>query len=101
MQVDNTAPPRNTAFPPDSAYRGGLRVKDPVPATDTHRMKLRTPTLDLIAKEYAEATASGDFERAEGWFATATLVAARETDRTPVTHRAAVEHSRRRALLHH
>ena len=45
-------------------------------------MKLRTSTLDLIAKEYAEAAASGDFERAEGWFATAALVVARETDRT-------------------
>ena len=45
-------------------------------------MKLRTSTLDLIVREYAEAAASGDFERAEGWFATAALVAARETDRT-------------------
>lgn len=63
-------------------------------------MKLRASTLDLIAKEYAEATASGDFERAEGWFATATLVAAREADRTQVAHGTAVEHPRRRALLH-
>ena len=46
-------------------------------------MKLRALTLDLIAKEYAEATASGDFDRAEGWFATAKLVAAREADRMP------------------
>jgi hypothetical protein len=54
-------------------------------------MKLRVPTLDIIAKEYAEATAAFNFERAEGWLATAALVAAREADRTrypyPVTRR--------------
>jgi|GEM_PF-6227262 len=64
-------------------------------------MKLRALTLDLIAKEYAEAVASGDFERAEGWFATAKLAAAREVDRTQVAHRGAVAHPRHRALLHH
>ena len=40
-----------------------------------------TTILDIIAKEYAEATAVFDFERAEGWLATAALVAAREADR--------------------
>ncbi|MEA2555631.1 MAG: hypothetical protein QOI60_962 [Actinomycetota bacterium] len=64
-------------------------------------MKLRTSTLDLIAKEYAEATASGDFERAEGWFATAKLAAAREADRTAVWHRTPVAQRGRRALLQH
>lgn len=64
-------------------------------------MKLRASTLDLIAKEYAEAAASGDFERAEGWFATAKLVAAREADRTQVAHRTAVARPSRRTLLHH
>lgn len=43
-------------------------------------MKLRTSTLDLLAAEFASATAEGDLERAEGWLATATLVAAREAD---------------------
>ena len=46
-------------------------------------MKLLTSTLDLIVKEYAEAVASGRFEQAEGWFAAAALVAAREADRAP------------------
>ena len=44
-------------------------------------MKVRTPTLDVIAKEYAEATAAFNFERAEGWLTTAVLVAARDADR--------------------
>ena len=38
---------------------------------------MRTPTLDLIAIEFAEAAAEFDFERAEGWFATALLAAER------------------------
>lgn len=62
-----------------------MTVKDPSPAADTQRMKLLTSTLDLIAKEYAEAVASGRFEQAEGWFAAAALVAAREADRAPAT----------------
>jgi hypothetical protein len=45
-------------------------------------VKLRTSTLDLLAREYAEAVADGDFERAEGWLATAAFVADREVDRT-------------------
>jgi hypothetical protein len=44
-------------------------------------VKLRTSTLDLLAREYAQAVADGDFERAEGWLATAALVANREVDR--------------------
>jgi hypothetical protein len=64
-------------------------------------MKLRTSTLDLIAKEYAEAAASGDFEQAEGWFATAKLVAAREADRAPVASRVAATQAARRTLLSH
>jgi hypothetical protein len=43
-------------------------------------VKLRTSTIDLIAAEFARATADGDPERAEGWLATAMLVAAREAD---------------------
>ena len=44
-------------------------------------MKLRTPTLDLVATAYAEAVATGDLDAAEGWFATARYVAEREADR--------------------
>ena len=31
----------------------------------------RTPTLDLLATEFAQAIADGDHERAEGWLVTA------------------------------
>jgi hypothetical protein len=44
-------------------------------------VKLRTPTLDLIATEYAEAVATGQFERAEGWLAVAVFAAERQRDR--------------------
>lgn len=43
-------------------------------------MKFRTPTLDLIATEYAEAVAIGAFERAEGWLAVAGFAAVRQRD---------------------
>jgi hypothetical protein len=64
-------------------------------------MKFRTSTLDLIAKEYAEAMASGEFERAEGWFATARLAASREADRSQAPDRSSVGHVGRRSLLPH
>jgi hypothetical protein len=44
-------------------------------------VKLRTPTLDLIATEYAEAVAAGEFERAEGWLAVAEFAVRRQDDR--------------------
>ena len=44
-------------------------------------MKLRTPTRDLIAVEFADAVASGDNDRAEGWLATAVWVERRERRR--------------------
>jgi len=44
-------------------------------------VKLRTSTLDRVATAYAEAVAAGDLDAAEGWFATARYVAAREADR--------------------
>jgi hypothetical protein len=37
--------------------------------------------LDLIATEYAEAVAAGQFERAEGWLAVAMFAAERQRDR--------------------
>ena len=77
MQVDPTA--RCTDRRADA-------LKGDFAAADTPLMKLRALTLDLVAKEYAEATASGDFDRAEGWFATAKLVAAREADRMQTNH---------------
>jgi hypothetical protein len=44
-------------------------------------MRFRTPTLDLIAREFADAVASGNEARAEGWLATASYAAAREAER--------------------
>jgi len=38
----------------------------------------RTPTLDLLATEFAQAIADGDHERAEGWLVTAMAVRSRE-----------------------
>jgi len=49
---------------------------------DTEWVRLRTPTLDLIATEFADAVASDEFERAEGWLAVARFAAARQADRT-------------------
>ena len=49
---------------------------------DTSYVKLRASTLDRIATAYAEAIASGDFESAEGWLATASFVAEREAERS-------------------
>ena len=49
---------------------------------DTSYVKLRASTLDRIATAYAEAVASGDFESAEGWLATASFVAEREAERS-------------------
>jgi hypothetical protein len=47
---------------------------------DTQDMRFRTPTLDLIAREFADAVADGDDARAEGWLATASYAAAREAE---------------------
>jgi hypothetical protein len=44
-------------------------------------VSLRTPTLDLIATEYAEAVSTGEFERAEGWLAVAEFAVGRQRDR--------------------
>jgi hypothetical protein len=44
-------------------------------------MRFRTPTLDLIAREFADAVAEGDDARAEGWLATAAYASAREAER--------------------
>ncbi len=49
---------------------------------DTEWVKLRTPTLDLIATEFATAVASDEFERAEGWLAVAQFAAARQAECT-------------------
>ena len=43
----------------------------------------RTPTIDLLATEFALAVAEGDHARAEGWLATAMAVRDRE-DRATV-----------------
>lgn len=40
-------------------------------------MRLRTPTIELLAREFAESVAAGDLEAAEGWLATAQAVSAR------------------------
>ena len=37
----------------------------------------RTPTVQLLAREFAQAVADGDHARAEGWLATAMAVQAR------------------------
>lgn len=50
---------------------------------DTPRMRLRTPTLDLLASEFAQAVARGDNDQAEGWLAVAQAVAVRQRDRRP------------------
>jgi hypothetical protein len=49
-------------------------------AADTPGMNLRTSTLDRIAGSFADAIASGDFEAAEGWMATARYVERRQAD---------------------
>jgi hypothetical protein len=43
-------------------------------------VKLRATTLDRIASAYADAVAAGDFAAAEGWLATAWLVAERTSE---------------------
>jgi hypothetical protein len=48
-------------------------------------VRRRAGTLDLIAAEFAAAVEAGRFEQAEGWLATATLVASRTADRTDRT----------------
>jgi hypothetical protein len=50
---------------------------------DTQLMSIRTPTLDLIARAFAEAVARGDVESAEGWLATARYASTRETPARP------------------
>jgi hypothetical protein len=47
-------------------------------------MRFRTSTLDLIAREFADAVAEGDEARAEGWLATAAYASAREAVRQPL-----------------
>ena len=46
-------------------------------------VKTRSSTLDLLAAEFAAAVAEGDMDKAEGWLATATLVAARQAEVAP------------------
>jgi hypothetical protein len=48
----------------------------------TMAMRIRTSTTELLAREFAEAVAAGDFAVAEGWLATADMVARRQSDRT-------------------
>jgi hypothetical protein len=71
----------------------------PPEGVDIAVVKLRTSTLDRVAKAYAEAVAAGDLDAAEGWFATARYVAEREADRKGA-HAAArpVARSRRPSL---
>lgn len=63
------------------AMRRKSASRNPVARVDTSVVKLRTPTLDLVATAYAEAVAIGDLDAAEGWFATARYVAERDADR--------------------
>ncbi len=50
---------------------------------DMGSVKTRSSTLDLLAAEFAAAVAEGDMDKAEGWLATATLVAARQAEVAP------------------
>lgn len=54
------------------------------PGADTPGMNLRPSTLDRIASSFADAVASGDYEAAEGWMATARYVERRKADRRAV-----------------
>lgn len=58
-------------------------------------MNLRPSTLDRIAGSFAEAIASGDFDAAEGWMATARYVERRKKDMRPVVADRKLRPSRR------
>jgi hypothetical protein len=45
-------------------------------------MRRKKSALELIAAEYSDAIAAGEFERAEGWFAVARFAATREVEAT-------------------
>jgi hypothetical protein len=62
-------------------------------------MRFRTSTLDLIAREFAEAVADGDEARAEGWLATASYAARREAERVRPTLLAALPRPLGRRLV--
>jgi hypothetical protein len=51
---------------------------------DIPRMWWRTPTLDLVAREFGEAVAEGDLEAAEGWATIAAQYAPRERINTGI-----------------
>ena len=57
-------------------------LQSAAPSADTRRVKLRTSTTELLARAFAESVAAGDLEAAEGWLATAGMVARRQTDRS-------------------
>ena len=56
-------------------------LQDARASPDTDRVRTRPSTLDLIAAEFATSVAAGHLVKAEGWLATAALVARRERDR--------------------
>jgi hypothetical protein len=58
-------------------------------------MRLRTATIDLVAAEFADAIASGDNDRAEGWLATALWVERRQRRSGPLAR--FLQWSRRRS----
>lgn len=62
-----------------------------VPA-DTHGVKLRTSTTELLAREFADAVAAGDLDAAEGWLATAEMVARRQADRSTASSKRVAQH---------
>ena len=62
---------------------------------DTPGMSLRTSTMDRIEASFADAVASGDFEAAEGWMATARYVEWRNADRRQVAAERRLKPSRR------
>ena len=51
-------------------------------SADTREVKLRTSTTELLARAFAESVAAGDLQAAEGWLATAEMVARRQDDRS-------------------
>ena len=77
-----TAQPPFVLFLPVKRYIRDWALQPVPPSADMEQVKLRTPTLDLIVTEYANAVASGEFERAEGWLAVAEFAAVRQADRT-------------------
>jgi hypothetical protein len=61
-----------------------MPFQNPGSSADTPGMNLRPSTLDRIAGSFADAIASGDFEAAEGWLATARYVERRKADKRRV-----------------